>query len=435
MTTDFYRAFEDRFRGSRELIQSRLTVYLPFIRPLKEIYPQPRGVDLGCGRGEWLEMLVHNGFDAIGVDLDEGMLNACKELGLNTRKEDAIGFLGSLPDASISVVSAFHLVEHLPFEALQQLVQQALRVLVPGGLLIMETPNPENLQVGAHTFYYDPTHQHPIPPLLLAFVPEHTGFGRTKILRLQQDPLLQTAEAPSLMDVLTGPSPDYAVVAQKQSEEQGVLGGFDQAFFSDYGLTLNTMAARFDASRTHQLEIVRQECQRALASASKATTIAEEARKEAAQIRELIVGFENTIQHYQSLIPSAEPRVNDLQESTSWRITSPLRWLSTALRKLVRTPLSVVRFSARLILLTAMRFVLKHSKLRQLISSRLKRFPHIAHRLHLMAIHRGAMPPPKNSPTTTSHPAPPPVPEHPLPAHAKRIHNELKLAVSRSNKT
>ena len=79
----FYRAFEDRHRGSRELIKSRLNVYKQFIEPLLAIEKNPFAIDLGCGRGEWLEVLGEIGVTAIGVDLDKGMLAACaeKEIG------------------------------------------------------------------------------------------------------------------------------------------------------------------------------------------------------------------------------------------------------------------------------------------------------------------------------------------------------------------
>lgn len=461
MSVDFYRAFEDKFRGSRELILSRLNVYLPFIRPIKELNGPPNALDLGCGRGEWLELLDREGFDATGVDVDEGMLKACEQLHLTARKADALSYLESLPDASVGVVSAFHMVEHIPFDALQQLVQHALRVLVPGGLLIMETPNPENLQVGAHTFYYDPTHQRPIPPMLLAFLPEHYGFARTKILRLQQDPRLDTAHAPELMDVLGGPSPDYAVVAQKQAKAH-TLARFDHAFAQDHGLTLHTLATRYDASRAQQVEASQSVAQQALSSANSASSVAQQALTsansasnvaqqaltsadsassvaqqafaDARQTRELIVNLEATLQHYQHLTVITEQRVNDLLNSTSWRVTAPLRWLSTALRKLLALPWRVVRFGVRALLLPAMRFVLARPSLRQTIRSVLKRFPSVAHRLHLLAIHRGLVPAPATPAAPAQVPPTPAAePEHPLTPHGKRIYDELKLAVEQYN--
>ena len=85
MSDGFYRAFEERYRGSRELIKVRLTAYLPFVEPLLEAYPTAEAIDLGCGRGEWLELLAGSGFKPMGVDLDKAMLEACFELGLTGR--------------------------------------------------------------------------------------------------------------------------------------------------------------------------------------------------------------------------------------------------------------------------------------------------------------------------------------------------------------
>jgi O-antigen chain-terminating methyltransferase len=90
MSDNFYRAFEDKHRGSRELIKSRLEIYLPFIEKIKEIQPKPKTIDLGCGRGEWLELLSENDCEAQGIDLDEGMLQACTQRGFNVKRQDAI---------------------------------------------------------------------------------------------------------------------------------------------------------------------------------------------------------------------------------------------------------------------------------------------------------------------------------------------------------
>jgi SAM-dependent methyltransferase len=246
MSANFYRAFEDKHRGSRELIKSRLRGYLSFIEPLKALYMDCKAVDLGCGRGEWLELLKEIGVDAHGVDLDDGMLAACRELGLSVETGEAVSYLKSLPDESQAVVSGFHVIEHIPFADLQIWVQEALRVLKPAGLLIMETPNPENIVVGTVNFYFDPTHLHPIPSQLLAFLPEHYGFYRTKILRLQEPPGLTTSKTPNLLDVLGGVSPDYAIVAQKNAQQE-ILTVFDHPFENEHGVTLETLALRYDA--------------------------------------------------------------------------------------------------------------------------------------------------------------------------------------------
>lgn len=245
MSDGFYRAFEDRHRGTLESVKMRQRVYLPLIRPLARHYPHAAAIDLGCGRGEWLELLAEEGFDALGIDLDDGMLAECRARGLRVRTEDAIAALRNLPDASQAVVSGMHLAEHIPFEVLQVLVQEALRVLLPAGLLILETPNPENIVVGTTNFYLDPTHNRPLPPLLLSFLPEYYGFSRVKILRLQEPVSLGQTRRFTLHDVLGGVSPDYAVVAQK-SADKSLLGSVSQAFEPDYGVSLGELSNAYD---------------------------------------------------------------------------------------------------------------------------------------------------------------------------------------------
>ena len=129
MGSSFYRSFEERHRGSVEEIKRRLSFYLPFLAGLKDIYPDGVIADIGCGRGEWLEILTENGIANIGVDLDDGMLARAREAGLNVQKMDCLQFLQSQADQSLIALTGFHIAEHLPFEVLQQLVMHTLRML------------------------------------------------------------------------------------------------------------------------------------------------------------------------------------------------------------------------------------------------------------------------------------------------------------------
>lgn len=253
MSIPFYLAFEDRYRGSRELIHERQQVYVPFLEPLKQLYPECKALDLGCGRGEWLEILTQTGFEPLGVDLDKGMLESCRALGLPVVEGDALQMLKGLPDESQTVVSGFHIAEHIPFEDLKILVAEALRVLKPAGLLILETPNAENLVVGANNFYLDPTHERPIPHLLLTFLTEYSGFERSQLLGLQEPAALAEGGPVDLMSVLHGVSPDYAVIAQKQASVE-LLEKFDEVFAQHHGLSLETLARRFDAQLSGRIE-------------------------------------------------------------------------------------------------------------------------------------------------------------------------------------
>ena len=251
MTDNFYRAFEEKFRGSREIIKERLAVYTPFLLPLQQHLAPAKAIDVGCGRGEWLQIIGELGFESMGVDLDEGMLAACRELNLSVRTQDALECLRELPDDSQAVVSGFHIAEHLPFDSLRVLVSEAKRVLKPGGILILETPNPENLVVGATTFHLDPTHNRPIPPQLLAFVCEYYGFKRTKILRLQESQGLDINN-PTLIDVLSGVSPDYSVIAQKNGP-QPLIDAINKAFSIEYGFSLKDLSCQFEKKKAKNI--------------------------------------------------------------------------------------------------------------------------------------------------------------------------------------
>jgi O-antigen chain-terminating methyltransferase len=242
---NFYKAFEDQHRGSRETIKSRLAVYLPFIETIREVHPNATALDLGCGRGEWLELLKDNQLSASGIDLDDGMLSACRDRGLNVQTGDAIARLKSLPADSLSIVSGFHIAEHLSLGDLETLIKEALRTLKPSGLLILEAPNTENLVVGTSSFYLDPTHQRPLPSALLSFLVGYLGFARTKVLGVQESVPLREEHGPtSLFAVLSGVSPDYAVIAQKGGDASSIAC-FDAVFARDYGLTLELLANRY----------------------------------------------------------------------------------------------------------------------------------------------------------------------------------------------
>ena len=171
-----YASFEDRFRGTREDIKQRQSIYLPIVLEAKAGAKDAPILDLGCGRGEWLEILHHEGLIAKGVDINRVFLEGCRELGLDVVEQDAIAYLRSLKSNSIGAVTAFHLIEHLPLKTLIALMDEALRVLQPGGLIILETPNPKNLLVGTCSFYMDPTHIKPLPRSLCEFLLEARGF-------------------------------------------------------------------------------------------------------------------------------------------------------------------------------------------------------------------------------------------------------------------
>lgn len=221
----FYVAFEEEFRGSRELVRGRVLPYLDVIRDANVGTHATPILDIGCGRGDWLDILREHNFVARGIDSNKIFVELCRGRGLEVTERDMIDALRDLPDGSIGAVTGLHIAEHLPFEVLIELLDQCKRVLCIGGILILETPNPENIQVATHFFYMDPTHRNPLPPSALRWIVEARGFERVRIERLTE---ARPLPAPSLAhgDVAAADSlnfllaqylaaPDYAIVARR----------------------------------------------------------------------------------------------------------------------------------------------------------------------------------------------------------------------------
>ena len=436
MSNGFYRAFEERHRGSRELIKSRLEAYLPFILPLKNFTTSPRSLDLGCGRGEWLELLTENGFDAYGVDLDDEMLKACRQLGLKSKKIDAVKYLKKEADESHDLVSGFHIAEHLPFEKLQTLVSEALRVLKPAGLMILETPNPENIVVGSKSFYIDPTHERPIPSELLSFVVEHAGFFRVKVVRLQESKDLASNVRLSLMNVLAGASPDYSVVAQKHAEPD-VIEHFDSAFSKEYGIALDFLADNYDRQvenrlmqtedlqahanqQANELKALQEQLTHqhahnqwletewtaakekieALSHRTGALEVElaqEQSAKE--QLHSELAQTHEQLGQAQAQADQSNQELKAVYASWSWRITWPLRKLLDVIKWTFKMPVSLVMWVVRLpervaywIVAKAMAFAIKRDTLRLKLLERVNKYPRLKARLNTIGQEEGVLP-------------------------------------------
>jgi O-antigen chain-terminating methyltransferase len=207
----FYLDLERRFRGTADEISARAQPYLSLLQTDPALFTPV--LDIGSGRGEWLALLARENLSASGVDLNPINGHFCRSRGLEVRTGDAIAYLASLAPASLGTVTAFHLVEHLPFATLLALTDEILRVLKPGGLLIYETPNPENILVATQYFWIDPTHIKPLPPDLLHFLVLQRGFTNAEIRRLHPGEPSPTPDA-TLQALLSGPR-DYAVIAVK----------------------------------------------------------------------------------------------------------------------------------------------------------------------------------------------------------------------------
>jgi O-antigen chain-terminating methyltransferase len=170
-----YLHFENKFRGSLDEIKNRQRTYLPYFEGSNNV------LDIGCGRGEFIELMIENNVSVTGIDLNDDMVEYCQDRGLPVQKNDAVTYLYSVENASLGGIFLGQVIEHMPFDQIIMLVELAYKKLKPGSYLIMETPNPLSLAIFYRTFYVDPTHVKPVHPLTIQYVVESAGFLNTEL--------------------------------------------------------------------------------------------------------------------------------------------------------------------------------------------------------------------------------------------------------------
>lgn len=186
-----YTEFEDKFRGEKKEIKDKLSLYLPFLHTVTKDSPKANILDIACGRGEWLELLRDNGYRAKGIDLNPNMVHICQKEGLDVEQQEALNYLKSLPSNSLSLITGFHIIEHLhSFDEVLELLEESHRVLDGGGFMIYETPNPRNILVGASDFYIDPSHQTPLHPMTMKFFAQKLSFKNVSSLIINDTKLI-----------------------------------------------------------------------------------------------------------------------------------------------------------------------------------------------------------------------------------------------------
>jgi O-antigen chain-terminating methyltransferase len=224
-----YLDFENRFRGSEEAIRDKQHSYTALFKNV-----QGPVVDLGCGRGEFLELLAEAGIQGYGVDRHPDMIDLCREKGFQVDEADVLEHLASVPAQSLGGIFCAQMIEHLDVKDVPRFFDLAADALAPGGHLVVETINPESLFVFSAAFYVDLGHLRPLHPLTLRFIAEKVGFAEVRIEYLSPPPpelrpeaLDKTGEEhldgviddvnrnfQRLDDVVFGPQ-DYALVARR----------------------------------------------------------------------------------------------------------------------------------------------------------------------------------------------------------------------------
>lgn len=214
-----YAAFEDRFRGDASHVREQLRRYLAYF-PTRAAGPV---VDLGCGRGEFLELLRGLGVAAWGVESDDRRAASCRARSLDVRTGDALELLEGTEDGSLGGVVSFQVVEHLGLSKVVRLLVVARRKLRDGGCLVLETVNVQSLITLSRAWTIDPSHRQPLHPLTLHFLVEQAGFSRCELVygsEVEQGTALEPASGGAadqrnvtrLNELLYAPQ-DYAVVA------------------------------------------------------------------------------------------------------------------------------------------------------------------------------------------------------------------------------
>ncbi len=177
-----YVLFENLHRGSREEIKNKMRVYVDWFKGVDPV------LDAGCGRGELIELLTEAGIKTSGVDLNEEMVNECKDRGIDATYGDALEHLRRLDDGSLGGITAIQFIEHLPIESIAEFFKLALEKLKPGGVIAAETVNPTCLTTFCGPFYLDMTHDKPIHPLAVQFLLERIGYSEVRIEYLNPYP-------------------------------------------------------------------------------------------------------------------------------------------------------------------------------------------------------------------------------------------------------
>jgi O-antigen chain-terminating methyltransferase len=170
-----YVGFEDRFRGSREEIRARQETYVECFTGRSAV------VDIGCGRGEFLDLLRERGIDARGLDLNREMVELCLGRGLRAEEGDAVGFLRRQPDGSLGGLVALQVVEHLQPDYLLQFLDAAYHALAPGSPIVLETINPTCWAAFFESYVRDITHARPIHPDTLSYYASASGFQKVTV--------------------------------------------------------------------------------------------------------------------------------------------------------------------------------------------------------------------------------------------------------------
>lgn len=200
-----YLGFENEFRGAPDEIRRRLEAYLPLFEGRSDV------LDMGCGRGEFLDLLRSRGIPSRGIDINDAMVEETRARGLSADKADALSYLSALPDESLGGLFAAQVIEHLQPDYLMALVEVAARKIRPGGIIVLETINPTCWVAFFESYIRDLTHVRPLHPETMQYLLRVSGFSPVRVsysspveetARLASAPPPAPGESPSMVDLI-----------------------------------------------------------------------------------------------------------------------------------------------------------------------------------------------------------------------------------------
>ena len=312
----FYLRFEDLHRGEKAEIINRFKKYERILYSLAEKSDAPTFLDLGCGRGEFLSYLASLKITATGIEKNISLAPEKLDKSVEIIEGDALSWLRNTKDNSYDFISAIHVIEHLEFQYFYELTREIKRVLKKNGVVLFETPNPDNLLVATSNFYVDPTHLRLIPQKLVEFVLNDTGFYKTFSWGVNESST--RPKNIKVSDILGGSSPDYAIfglanhtplsskIEEVLSEKKGrttkeLCDSFEQRYLRDYTELMERQKKIedniYDQNCFHRDQYI-------------------QVTQEIYRVRDI---FENELERIYS--------------SRSWKITAPLRQIARLIRK------------------------------------------------------------------------------------------------------
>ena len=243
--SSYYLEFEDKFRGDREKIIDKFSIYEPLIELVIKEINSPKLIDVGCGRGEWLQKWKDRIDDCYGIDSNINMIKTCRENDLQVFEGDAIDKLSDLESGTVTVITIFHLIEHLKNQKLLRLIEECQRVLSDDGILIMETPSIDSLLVSTKSFHLDPTHINPINLDLISFYLNQVGFTNVKSYYIHGGPL-QDASHLKITRILNGVAQDLCIIATKTKKTFKKINIQSHVWESKLDIGITTLQAAID---------------------------------------------------------------------------------------------------------------------------------------------------------------------------------------------